>query len=205
MGDDDDRGLEFLRQAVEDRHHSERAFAVERRGRLVGEDDRRLVGECPRDRHALLFAAREFGDARLRTVLHVERSEHLQRSRTRLGIGDAGQHRQQRDVVGGIEKGDQIRRLEHESDTVAAQRAQIVGLPVAVEDHFAAECEPAGGRLDHCTQAFQQGGLAGAGRPDQADHLAGPDRHVDALQRIDRRAAATVALGEALDENRGLD
>jgi ribulose-bisphosphate carboxylase large chain len=43
----------------------------------------------------------------------------------RLGVGLAGQHRQQRDVVGHVEKRDQVRRLEDEADLVAPQGAQV--------------------------------------------------------------------------------
>jgi hypothetical protein len=53
----------------------------------------------------------------------------------RLGVGHAGQHRQQRDVVGHVEERDQVGRLEHEADAVAAQRAQVADLPAIVVDH----------------------------------------------------------------------
>ena len=46
-------------------------------------------------------------------------------ARVRPAVGPAGQHRQQRDVVGDVEEGDQVGRLEHEADAVAAQRAQV--------------------------------------------------------------------------------
>jgi len=121
--------VEFLRQAVEDFHHGERTFAVERRGRLVGEDDRRLVGERACDRHPLLLAAGEFGDARLRAVLHVERGEHLQRDGARLGVGYAGQHRQQRDVVGGVEKRDQVGAWNTKPMRSRRSAPQVAGFP----------------------------------------------------------------------------
>jgi len=79
-----------------------------------------------------------------------------------LRIRYAGQHRQQRDVVGGVEKRNQVRRLEHKPDPITTQRAQIPGFPRVVENHLAAEGEFAGGRFDHRAEAFQQRGLAGA-------------------------------------------
>jgi hypothetical protein len=42
-GDDEDHGVELLRQAVEDFHHAERAFAFERRGPRVAKNQTRAA------------------------------------------------------------------------------------------------------------------------------------------------------------------
>ena len=54
--DDDDRCCEPLRHLVQDADHGQRPFAVERRRRLVGEDDRWLVDQRTGDGDALLLA-----------------------------------------------------------------------------------------------------------------------------------------------------
>ena len=55
------------------------------------------------------------------------------------------------------------------------------------------------GRFDDRAQALEQGALAGPAGPDQADHLAGGDRHVHVLERIDGGVALAVALAQAFD------
>ena len=106
---------------------------------------------------------------------HVERLQQLQ------GPGASGrvrlprQHGQQRDVVGRVEKGDQIRGLEDEPDAIPAQHPQVGDLPAIVVDDVAAEGHAAARRLDHRPQALEQGGLARPAGTDEADDLAGGD------------------------------
>jgi hypothetical protein len=56
---DDQQCLPRGAQAVEQAEHVQRRCAVEIAGRLVCEDDERLVAERARDRHPLALAARE--------------------------------------------------------------------------------------------------------------------------------------------------
>ncbi len=80
----------------------------------------------------LLFAAGKFRGLGLGAVRHIQRFEQIQRPAPGLGVGLPGQHGQQGDVVGDVEKGNQVRRLEDEADAVAAQRPQVGNLPVVV-------------------------------------------------------------------------
>ena len=57
VGDDDDGGLELACHVIEDADHRQCAFAVQRRGRLVGEDHRRAIDQAAGDGDALLLAA----------------------------------------------------------------------------------------------------------------------------------------------------
>src|SRR6476660_7653887 len=56
---DDDNGVTLARELVEQRHDFDAAPAVERAGRLIGEDDVTAVHERARDRYALLLTAGE--------------------------------------------------------------------------------------------------------------------------------------------------
>jgi hypothetical protein len=104
-----------------------RAFAVQRGRGLVGQDHRRVVHQAARDGHSLLLAARELRGHGACTVLHVQRGRAVPRARCAcLRIRHAGQHGQQRDVVGDVEEGNQVGRLEDEADAVAPQCAQVV-------------------------------------------------------------------------------
>ena len=57
--DDDDRRALFVRHTAEQFHDGSAAFLVERRGRLVRQDQRWLVGEGAGNRDALLLPATE--------------------------------------------------------------------------------------------------------------------------------------------------
>ena len=59
VGDDDDRGAELLRQPRHDLEDLRLDRHVERRGRLVGEQELRVAGQRHRDHHALAHAAGE--------------------------------------------------------------------------------------------------------------------------------------------------
>jgi hypothetical protein len=57
MGDEDDRGSRGAGEAAEELDDRQARLAVEVAGGLVGEDDRRPVGQCPGDSDPLLLAA----------------------------------------------------------------------------------------------------------------------------------------------------
>ena len=59
VGDEDDGDAALDVEALEDAHHLDAGPRVEVAGRLVGQDDRGLVDQRARDRHALLLAARQ--------------------------------------------------------------------------------------------------------------------------------------------------
>ena len=71
---DDDDGVALARQLVQQRQHFDAALAVERAGRLVGEDDLAAVHQRARDRHALLLAARELVGLVLEALGEAERA-----------------------------------------------------------------------------------------------------------------------------------
>ena len=58
---DREHGPAVMRGARQQLHHHELMARIERHGRLVGEQDRRLAGERPRERHARPLAAGERG------------------------------------------------------------------------------------------------------------------------------------------------
>ena len=118
-----------------------------------------------------------------------------------LGIGLPGQHGQQCDIVGDIEKRNQVGGLKHETDLVAAQGPQIWDLPAVVINDFVSQRHAPGCGFDHSAQAFEQGALARSGGADQSHDLAGKHPHVHALEGIDRGVALAVALANGLDVN----
>ena len=99
--------------------------AVEVAGRLVGQQDRRVVGERARDRHALLLAARELRRivmargraARPRPAGVVARA---------AGVRHAGNLHRHEHVLERGQRRQQVEELEDEPDARAAQPGQRV-------------------------------------------------------------------------------
>jgi hypothetical protein len=77
---------------------SARRGGVEVAGGLVGEDERRPVGERPRDRHALLLAAREVASAVVHAVGQADGAEDVlapgaHGAAGRTAVAPRGEHR----------------------------------------------------------------------------------------------------------------
>src|SRR5262245_5750654 len=58
VSDEQQRDAAFAVESLKNIHDFDRSAAVERAGRLVGQDDRRMIDQRPRDRYALLLSAR---------------------------------------------------------------------------------------------------------------------------------------------------
>ena len=69
VGHDDDRRPKIGVGLSEEAEDLDGCLAVELAGRLVGQDDRRIVGQGEGDRHALLLAARQPVRAVVRPIL----------------------------------------------------------------------------------------------------------------------------------------
>ena len=84
---------------AEEVHDLERQVGIEVAGGLVGQDDGRIVDERPRDRDALLLAARQLHRKRVHAVLQADPLEHLERPALLLRHGHAEDARHERDVL----------------------------------------------------------------------------------------------------------
>ena len=80
----------------------------------------------------------------------------------------------------------------------------VVAVAAGLRRRLAVDEDLAGGRRGEVADDPQQGGLAAARRPDERDELAGPDRQVDAGQRLDG-TSPLPARGEDLGDARDLD
>jgi hypothetical protein len=87
---DEEHRLAGARPHVEhERLHRAARHRVERAHRLVHQQHARLARERPRDADALLHAARQLVDARMRMALEADEREHLARARFALGLRHA--------------------------------------------------------------------------------------------------------------------
>ena len=97
---DHDDGLAVaLVELLQQRHDLARRAAVEIAGRLVGEQQVRLVRQRARDRDALLLAARELPRPMVLAAAEAHRLEQRRGARLALGARHAGEHHRQRDVL----------------------------------------------------------------------------------------------------------
>ena len=172
--------------------------AVEVAGRLVGEDHRRPSGERAGDGDALLLAARQFARAVVQAVAEPDGVDDGTQPRpVRLAAGEV--HRQ-RDVLDRRERGQEVERLEHESDPFAAQLGQLAVGELGEID--VTDVHGSGRERVEPGEAVHQRALAGAGRAHHGGERAGgyPDRHV--IEREHLGGAASVGLHGVLDAGR---
>ena len=72
VGHDDEGALVLLLQTAEDSIDFVAGFGVEFARRFVGEDENGVFDQCPRDRHALLFAAGELSRPVLEPIAETD-------------------------------------------------------------------------------------------------------------------------------------
>ena len=102
---------------------------VEVAGRLVGEHQRRLVGERAGDRNALLLTAGELGRTMVQTLSQSERAKQLPRPLMRgLHIGTVHQLRKD-DILHRVELRKQMVKLVDEAEQLAPEP----GAPLVVQ------------------------------------------------------------------------
>src|SRR5215467_702030 len=161
VGDHDDGLAELAHAAAEQVQHLRTGPGIEVAGGLVGEDDLRAAGQCPRDGDALLLPAGQFRGA----VPQPRAQAHRVHDGAEPGpVGRAARDVQREgDVVRRGEGGQQVVGLEHEADAVAAQPGQPAlrqrGDLGAADPHL-----PAVGAVQS-RHAVHERGLAGSGRP----------------------------------------
>ena len=114
----------------------------------------------------------------------VEQLDRARRAPRRRHV--AGEMQHHGDILGARQKRQQIVVLEDEADLLQPQPAQVGAQPAAVIDRSGlrgACARDDGSRMQPMT--LSSGGLAGAARAAQADHLAGRDLERNVAQRID--------------------
>ena len=124
--DDDDR-VALAVEVHEELEHLVARLLVERARGLVGEQQRRLVGERTRDRHALALPARKRRRKDLRLLGDADALEQLVRPLPPLLAGDAGVEHRQLHVADDGRLGQKVVLLEDEADLVVADRARARG------------------------------------------------------------------------------
>ena len=100
-------------------HDLERQVGIEIAGRLVGEDELRIVDERARDGDPLLLASRQFLGQGVHAVLQTDPLEHLKRLSMLHRLRHAEHAHDERDVLKDGESRDQSKILKDETDRSA--------------------------------------------------------------------------------------
>ena len=185
-------------QTLEQRQNLERGPRIEVAGRFVGQNHHRIVNERPRDRHALLLSAGHL----VRAVVDAVRQSYLFQGFGRPFAPLAGRYvriveQREFDVLERRGFGQQIVRLEHESDFAVAERRAVVAPHLA--DRDAVEPVFARGRRVEAAQNVQQRRFSRAARAHDRHELALRDRERYAPQRVNRLAADLKVPAQILD------
>jgi ABC-2 type transport system ATP-binding protein len=184
-GEQDRRPLAV--QAADVGPQLEAQLEVHAGGRLVEDDQPRLVHERAREQQAPAHAARQHRRADVGLRAQVEDVHHLGRAVARV--------RAVHPVVAAVVE-QRLLDVEEavEVDVLLGQADQAPRLhrvvPVAEHVRLAA------GRADQVADGADQRGLAGAVGPEQPEELTGPDLEVEA---VEREEAVVVALGQSAE------
>src|SRR5580658_877192 len=184
---------------------------IERRARLIHEDDLRVHGDGARDAQPLLLAAGQAGAGTRQAVLHLVPQSRTLQAGAHDVVQLAAAARQPMDartvgdvVVDGLGEG--IGLLEYHANA----RAQLRGVLAVVMDvppvqQNRAGDAGAGNGVVHAIQATQEGRFAATRGADHRQHLAAADVNGHALQRLLGAVENThVAAGKYRVLNRGL-
>src|SRR6266511_3657067 len=198
VGDQHDR-LAGPEQLLEQSHDLFAGGRVEVAGRLVGEQDRRLVHEGAGDRDALALAARQL----VRLVVHAVAQAHAFEGPRGLGAPLPGRHpgvdQRQLHVVERVGAREEVELLEDEPDLFVPDARQFVVRQIA--HLLAVEPVLAGsGRVEAPDQVHERG-LPRARRAHDAHELVLLDLDVDPPQRAHHLAAHIVIPGQLVGQD----
>ena len=191
--DDDPTGSREGTQRTED---AVDLHVVEVGGGLVGEEQRRVVDERPRDRDALLLAAGQVAGPMPAAIGQAEAIEQLVGSVPGPPAPHAGEEERGLDVLARREARDQVEGLEDDPDGVPAVVRQGTTREVGHVD--VAEADRPVRRREDAGEGGEERRLPAAARSQQQDELTRGHLQVEPIERADRVAAARVLDGEVL-------
>ena len=178
MGDIEEGDADLVVDQVELDEHLLPELEVERRQRLVEEQDIGLVDQGAGHGHPLLLAARELVGLLRGLAGHADELEHAVDLGPDLGLRPLGDRQAEADVVADGHVREEGVALEDGVDLAPVGRL--------FRDVLAVEQDAAGVRILEARQHAQQRGLAAAAGPEQGEDFAAFDRQRNVVNRHDR-------------------
>ena len=197
--DDDDAAIRLGGDVLQNLHHLLAVLAIERRRRLVANDQLRVMHQRPRDGHALLLSAGKHVRPMMHPLAEPDRLQHLRRFLLGDGSGRALDTQRHAHVLDAIQRRDQIVLLENETDV---RRAKLrAGLLVQAVERRIEHLHLAAIRAERAGDDAEQRRLAAPGRADQHEQLAHARLEVHFLEHL----GAALALAESFVHPAGFD
>src|SRR5215208_4643273 len=192
VGDHDGRDAEALLQGADLLAQAHPHLGVERRERLVEEEEVRRRRERAGERDALLLAARELPRVFAMLLGQADEREKLIDATLDLGRPFSAVDEPVADVAGDGQVREQGVGLEHDAEVALRRRGARHVAPGDPDPALVLRVEAGDGA--------QERGLAAAGRSEEAHELAAPDLEIDRLQG----GEGAEALPQALDAQKRL-
>lgn len=190
VGDDYESGAHRVAELEKEILQLVAVVAVEASGRLVGEDDFRIVHQGASHGRALAFAAGELGGAVGETLGEAEFRQEGAGALHSLAPGATGDKRRHCHILLYRELGEEAVGLEDEADVGVAEAREGA---VAQRFHVLTVVEDASALLglEESAENLEEGGLPGAGGADNGCNLPGGDVQGDFAKHF-KRAEALV-------------
>ena len=144
----------FVCQALQQLNHAAPAGRIERRSRLIGQQNRRIAGECARNCHTLFLSPAQIGRERMHAVLQPHLDEQFLGHLSRFGAACASHIHGQCDIFSRRKGRKQIESLKHKADDIAPDARQFFFQKRA--DVFTQELQSSSARAQNATQNGKQ-------------------------------------------------
>ena len=174
--------------------------AVERRRRLVGQDQAWVAGQGAGHGDTLALATGQLGRQCIGARPQADGVQQGAGAAKPFGFGGGGvQLQRHRHVLPRGQEAEQVVLLEDEADATAQQHALVLGgAQHLLAQHLAVAFLHGPQRADQ----RQQRGLAAARRAGQQDDLAGADLQRDVAQHRTAQLALAIGIAQAFDRDR---
>jgi hypothetical protein len=190
---DDQHGLAALfAQRPQPAHHKLPGFAVERAGRLIAHDDRRIAEQSAGNRDALLLSAGELRRAMSGAVAHAESTQQPARPRFAFFPRPSGENTGQRHIFERRQRWYEMEALKDKANRPPAKKCQLIA---------AERVQTASGNRDHPrrwaiqpTEQMQQRAFPRSARSHDGDELPRWNVQPNIFQHPQRFAAERVGL-----------
>jgi hypothetical protein len=160
-----------------------RAPFVQVSGRFIGQEQSGSVHKRSGDRHALLFAARQFTRPLRAATRKPDLVQPIFRGRQSFAKGFPLNQQGHRHILGGCEIGQKVMPLPHKTDSAIAILREF-SLRQRMQ-RTPGEVYCTAGRGVQRAQQMQKSALARTGRPDNRYHFPSCDRKIDSVYWYD--------------------